>query len=500
MRTSQRREGRPRHRARSRAAGLGNLTIAYDDKSGHDRLADRSSGPTAQTSATCCATIVQQLRHAQASRTPPADLRSCSSRSPAPLADQRRRPGRQASTTPAGAGGSVTSARQPRRAGPLGACWREPVMRRRRRWRQRRSWSRSCSCVLAACCCLGCKFDGAYDLPLPGRTGRRRRRDHGHRGVRGRRSTSCPAVAGDGRRRHRRRGHRGRAGRLARARSPCWSARTSTCPTTRSPRSARPACSARSTSPCEPPPRAPPTGRLADGDNIPLSATGRNPEVEEVLGALSFLLSGGGRRPARTITTELNKMMDGRTEDLRAPARPAHQTWSARSTTRRATSSGAMESIDKLTATLNRGAGRRSVQPSTRSARRSKVLDRPARRADRRCCAQLDRLGDGRHPGDHAPARTTWSRRCGTSQPSLRELARRRRLAGPAAVDLMASFPFPKEAADMVRATTPTRCSAWTSTSTSCLGSGGHRRTARTCPVPSRSASATPAAPVCSHA
>ena len=36
------------------------------------------------------------------------------------------------------------------------------------------------------------------------------------------------------------------------------------------------------------------TDRLGDGDNIPLSATGRNPEVEEVLGALSFLLSGGG--------------------------------------------------------------------------------------------------------------------------------------------------------------------------------------------------------------
>ena len=34
--------------------------------------------------------------------------------------------------------------------------------------------------------------------------------------------------------------------------------------------------------------------RLGEGDRIPLSATGRNPEVEEVLGALSFLLSGGG--------------------------------------------------------------------------------------------------------------------------------------------------------------------------------------------------------------
>jgi phospholipid/cholesterol/gamma-HCH transport system substrate-binding protein len=67
---------------------------------------------------------------------------------------------------------------------------------------------------------------------------------------------------------------------------------------------------------------APPTdgagqGRLGDGDNIPLSSTGRNPEVEEVLGALSFLLSGGGVAQLGTITKELNKAMSGREEDLR---------------------------------------------------------------------------------------------------------------------------------------------------------------------------------------
>ena len=47
------------------------------------------------------------------------------------------------------------------------------------------------------------------------------------------------------------------------------------------------------------------------------SDTGRNPEVEEVLGALSFLLSGGGVGQLGTITHELNKVMDGRTERLR---------------------------------------------------------------------------------------------------------------------------------------------------------------------------------------
>jgi phospholipid/cholesterol/gamma-HCH transport system substrate-binding protein len=57
--------------------------------------------------------------------------------------------------------------------------------------------------------------------------------------------------------------------------------------------------------------------RLSDGDVIPLSRTGRNPEVEEVLGALSYLLSGGGLGQLQTITQELNAMMDGRTDNIR---------------------------------------------------------------------------------------------------------------------------------------------------------------------------------------
>ena len=59
------------------------------------------------------------------------------------------------------------------------------------------------------------------------------------------------------------------------------------------------------------------SGRLGEGDVIPLSQTGRNPEVEEVLGALSYLLSGGGLGQLQSITTELNAMMDGRTGEMR---------------------------------------------------------------------------------------------------------------------------------------------------------------------------------------
>ena len=60
------------------------------------------------------------------------------------------------------------------------------------------------------------------------------------------------------------------------------------------------------------------TGRLSDGDTIPLSRSGRNPEVEEVLGALSLLLNGGGVAQLRTIARELNKALTGNEPEIRS--------------------------------------------------------------------------------------------------------------------------------------------------------------------------------------
>lgn len=59
-------------------------------------------------------------------------------------------------------------------------------------------------------------------------------------------------------------------------------------------------------------------GRLRDGAVIPLERTGRNPEIEEVLGALSLLLNGGGVEQLRTIVGELNAALDGDEQRIRA--------------------------------------------------------------------------------------------------------------------------------------------------------------------------------------
>jgi phospholipid/cholesterol/gamma-HCH transport system substrate-binding protein len=62
---------------------------------------------------------------------------------------------------------------------------------------------------------------------------------------------------------------------------------------------------------------AKPQGRLGEGDRIPLARTSRNPEVEEVLGAMSLLLNGGGVAQLKTIEVELNNALRGRTGDVK---------------------------------------------------------------------------------------------------------------------------------------------------------------------------------------
>lgn len=58
--------------------------------------------------------------------------------------------------------------------------------------------------------------------------------------------------------------------------------------------------------------------RLGDGDVIPLERSGRNAEVEEVLGAMSLLLNGGGVAQLKTISSELNKALEGREGDAKS--------------------------------------------------------------------------------------------------------------------------------------------------------------------------------------
>jgi phospholipid/cholesterol/gamma-HCH transport system substrate-binding protein len=67
-----------------------------------------------------------------------------------------------------------------------------------------------------------------------------------------------------------------------------------------------------------PPTMEQPTGELEDGGTIPLSRTGRFPETEEVLAALSLVLNGAGLAQVRTIVSELNNAFEGRENSVRS--------------------------------------------------------------------------------------------------------------------------------------------------------------------------------------
>jgi phospholipid/cholesterol/gamma-HCH transport system substrate-binding protein len=66
------------------------------------------------------------------------------------------------------------------------------------------------------------------------------------------------------------------------------------------------------------PPGIPPVGRLGNGAVIPLARTTTNATVEQVFGALSLLLNGGGLAQLHTITTQLNAALAGNEPQIRS--------------------------------------------------------------------------------------------------------------------------------------------------------------------------------------
>ncbi|WP_415951411.1 MCE family protein [Streptomyces sp. KLOTTS4A1] len=94
------------------------------------------------------------------------------------------------------------------------------------------------------------------------------------------------------------------------------------------------------------------TGTLRSGDVIPVSRTGRNTEVEEVFGALSLLLNGGGVNQLKTISQELNKALGGREDTVRSTLRRVN-TLVTNLDTNRGDITAALDGVNRLSATLS---------------------------------------------------------------------------------------------------------------------------------------------------
>jgi phospholipid/cholesterol/gamma-HCH transport system substrate-binding protein len=98
-----------------------------------------------------------------------------------------------------------------------------------------------------------------------------------------------------------------------------------------------------------PPPPEQPTGRLMPGAVIDRS--GRNPETEEVLAALSALLNGGGVEQLQTISVELSNALAGRESRVRDSLRQVDTLVGALDD-RKQEIVRALENVDKLAARL----------------------------------------------------------------------------------------------------------------------------------------------------
>lgn len=189
-----------------------------------------------------------------------------------------------------------------------------------------------------------------------------------------------------------------------------------------------------------------PTGRLSDGDRIDLADTGRNPEVEEVLGALSYLLSGGGVAQLGTITNELNQVMSGRTDRLRHLLGSLEEVVGTIDD-QKADIIRAMESISHLTATLNKEKDTITEALDVTGP----AIEVLAAQHDELIAmlGSLDRLG---RVGTRVigASKDDLLKSLDHLQPILSRLSEAGDSLAPG-LNLLVSFPFPKEAGDIVR-------------------------------------------------
>jgi phospholipid/cholesterol/gamma-HCH transport system substrate-binding protein len=186
--------------------------------------------------------------------------------------------------------------------------------------------------------------------------------------------------------------------------------------------------------------------QLGDGDEIPLSATGRNPEVEEVLGALSFLLSGGGVAQLGTIVEELNNVLSGREERLRSLLGSLEDVVGTLDA-QKGDIIRALEAMNNLTATLN--AEKETItQALDATAPAIKVLaDQEAELVD--MLGALDRLGVVGTRVIRASKKDLIK-----TLEHLRPVVSKLSAAGDElapGLNLLVSFPFPDEASDVVK-------------------------------------------------
>jgi phospholipid/cholesterol/gamma-HCH transport system substrate-binding protein len=189
-----------------------------------------------------------------------------------------------------------------------------------------------------------------------------------------------------------------------------------------------------------------PHGELADGDVIPLSRTTRSAQVEELLGALGLVLSGGGLDQLRVINSQLSAALDGN----EAQAKDALQQLTdfvGGLEAQKADIAAAIDALDRLTARL-------AAQTDTIGAAVDSLAPGLTVLADERAqlTGALTALGKLGVVGTHVieSSRDDTLADIASLKPILDQLVK----AGdalPKAVDFLLTFPFPPNATSGVK-------------------------------------------------
>ncbi|MEU0187178.1 MCE family protein [Streptomyces sp. NPDC006207] len=189
-----------------------------------------------------------------------------------------------------------------------------------------------------------------------------------------------------------------------------------------------------------------PVGRLRDGDPIPLSRSGRNPEVEEVLSALSALLNGGGVAQLKTITIELNQALSGREDRVRSLLKQLDIFLSGLDG-QRADIVRALQGVDRLAQRLKKEKKTIALAVDTMPPALRALADQ--RKDLTKMLTALSRLGKTGTKVVNASHDDTVTN-LKKLQPILQELNK----AGddlPNSLELLTTYPFPRNATDAVK-------------------------------------------------
>ncbi|MBA4862768.1 MCE family protein [Streptomyces sp. PSKA54] len=194
------------------------------------------------------------------------------------------------------------------------------------------------------------------------------------------------------------------------------------------------------------PPDAKPVGRLGDGDRIPLSRSGRNPEIEEVLSALSALLNGGGVAQLKTITVELNKALEGRENRVKSLLKEL-DTFLGGLDKQRGEIVRALEGIDRLAKRLRNEKKTIAVAVDTMPPALKVLADQ--RRSLTRMLTALSKLGKTGTEVVNASQDDVVA-----NLKALRPILEQLNKAGndlPNSLELLTTYPFPRGATDAIK-------------------------------------------------